>query len=599
MNTLTMLKGLQVPETTEGNRLSHSEGKYFAVILAALSALAYAGTIRFQFVYDDLLVIVDNPALRSWRFIPQFFTRNVWAGVNTTSHYYRPLHLVWLRLNYALFGPNPTGWHVTSIVVHVVATILVFKFVYRVLGELTTAGFAALIFALHPIQVQSVTWISGSTDPIVTIFLLGGFLAYLNFRSTGKKRWLLASLLAYAGAALTKETGVMLPAIIFAHECLHPSDETVDSWLNRTKRGLRAVLPYFAVVAAYLAARIHALGPSASINSQMRTETLWTLPSVLWLYTKHLLLPWGYSLLYDIAPVQHVVSRTFFVPTTLLILTLVATIALCRWLKLSAITISTATIWLVIPLLPALYLPAVDREVYGQDRYLYLSTAGFAMLVGAAIRAILPQQDESRGSPKLQIYAAVILAGTLMSCSMIQEQYWVNNAALFRRALSIAPHNPEAMNNLAVALAARDDTDGAIALFDRAIRENPVNARLNYNYGSMLYRMGHYEAAVQSFSRAMELDSNLAVDALLYTGMSHMKLGRVQDARAEIAQAISLQADKKGAHLALSAVLEAQGDKAGAIRETRMELSNYPDDQSSGQRLSSLLQEPSSTTITP
>lgn len=579
---------------------SDNQDRLLTLMLGACSALAYVGTIHFQFVYDDLIQIVDNPALRSWRFIPQYFTSHVWAGLNTTSDYYRPLDLVWFRLNYALFGQDPTGWHVTSIALHVLATILVFKLAYRVLGDRTTAGFAGLIFGLHPIHVQSVTWISGSADSILTIFLIGGFVTYLNFRSTGKKRWLLYSLLAYACATLTKEPGVMLPVIVFAHECLSQSDESADSLLVRMKRAVSAILPYMAVAIGYLALRTYALRAFAPTHAMTGADVLLALPSILWLYTKHLLLPWGYSLLYDIPPVQHVVSRAFLLPTALLVLTLLAIVAMCRWLKLSAVTIWTAAIWFVIPMLPALYLPAVDRELYGQDRYLYLSTAGFAMLLGAAVRAILEKQVESRGSLRFQIYAAAIVAGTLLTCSLIQQQYWANNVSLFRRALSIAPHNPEAMNNLAVALAARHDFDGSIALFDRAIRENPGSARLNYNYGYALYRMGHYEAAAQSFARASELDSRLTVDALLYMGMSHLKMERLQDASSEIARAISLQPDKKGAHLALGAVLEAQGDKPGAIRETRVELRNYPDDQSIGQRLNALLQsEPGAGPRTP
>jgi hypothetical protein len=93
--------------------------------LACLAAaLVYVATLSFGFVYDDVPQILKNPAIQSWKFVPQYFTSHVWAAIypNTPGNYYRPLFLLWLRLNYALFGTDAAGWHLTSIACHVLAT---------------------------------------------------------------------------------------------------------------------------------------------------------------------------------------------------------------------------------------------------------------------------------------------------------------------------------------------------------------------------------------------------------------------------------------------------------------------------------------------
>ena len=568
--------------------------KYVGVIIGLLSSLVYAGTLGFQFVYDDLGQIAENPALRSWRFVSQYFKSDVWAGLDTSSYYYRPLNLLWFRLNYALFGLNPIGWHGTSIAIHALATVLVFRLVERLLADRATAVLAALIFGLHPIHVQSVAWVSGSADPLVAIFIIAGFLAYLNFRHSGRKRWLASSLLAYACAVLTKEPGIVLPAIIFVYECLQPTDNTAPrSAYDRVKRAGVAVLPYAAVIIAYFIARIHALRAFAPASSQIGIlEMILTWPAILWLYTKHLFLPWEYSLFYDIPPVQRMFSVQFLVPVGLLLVAVLAIAALSRVLKLPAATIWTAATWFLVPLLPALYLPAVAPEIYGQDRYLYLSTAGFAMLLATLVCRALPHRSELRSYPKYQIYGTALVTIILVLCTVIQQQYWRNNVALFRRAVSIAPHNNQALNNLAVSLAERNDFADALPIFDRAIRQNPDSARLDFNYGFTLYRMRQYPDALRFLSRAAEIDSTLA-DAFLYMGMSHLKLGYPQDAALEVAHAIALQPHRKGAHLALGAVLETEGNIPGAIQETQVELSNYPGDQMISNRLNALVQSES------
>ena len=121
-----------------------------------------------------------------------YFTSHVWAELypHVGGDYYRPVFLLWFRLNHAMFGVNPEGWHLTTVLCHVAATYLVFRLVRRLAASPWIAFSAATLFALHPVHIESVAWVSGVTDPLLAIFLLGSFLAYLQFREGNRWGWM-------------------------------------------------------------------------------------------------------------------------------------------------------------------------------------------------------------------------------------------------------------------------------------------------------------------------------------------------------------------------------------------------------------------------
>ncbi len=162
-----------------------------------LTFLVYSGTLWFQFVYDDRGQILANAQVHYWRFAPGYFFEGVWnfAYPRVLGNYYRPVFLLFLLINYKLFGPYPAGWHLVSVGVQVAVTFLVYRLVGRLVGDRRTALIAALIFGLTPVHIESVAWVSGVTDPLLALFLIPSFLCYLNGRERSReRRWWLARL---------------------------------------------------------------------------------------------------------------------------------------------------------------------------------------------------------------------------------------------------------------------------------------------------------------------------------------------------------------------------------------------------------------------
>jgi len=196
----------------------------FAETLAtALAFLVYVPALGFQFVYDDKPQIIQNPAIHAWSYWQNYFTSHAWAELypNVSGNYYRPLFLLWFRLNHALFGLNPKGWHLTTILCHVAATYMVFALVRRLAAERVIAFSAATLFALHPVHIESVAWVSGVTDPLLAIFLIGSFLAFLRFRERNHWGWMSLALTLFALGLLEKETAIVLGPLIFVYAWLY------------------------------------------------------------------------------------------------------------------------------------------------------------------------------------------------------------------------------------------------------------------------------------------------------------------------------------------------------------------------------------------
>ena len=199
-----------------------------AVLMGALlAALAYLPDIRYDFILDDYPLILMNETIASWRNWKMAFTTHIFAVKNAIEPpefgalHYRPVYKLWQMLNEHLFGYVFPWWHLTSLLLHFGVILLVYRLAIKVVKERWTAALAALLFAFHPIHVESVAYVSASTDLLVTLFALISFLAYLQFREgSASPLYFIASVFAAALAMMSKETAVMFPWLLFAYEAL-------------------------------------------------------------------------------------------------------------------------------------------------------------------------------------------------------------------------------------------------------------------------------------------------------------------------------------------------------------------------------------------
>jgi protein O-mannosyl-transferase len=550
-------------------------------LLGLVTFVLYSGSLSFDFVWDDWPQIVNSPIIRTWSNLPRAFGSDLWYHVARHQVYYRPLFVAWSMLNYTLFGLRPWGWHLGAVLLHVGAVVAVFWLVRRLGLEYWTAALAALIFALHPVHIEPVTWISAASDTMVTMFAALAFGAFLNGRDPErnpqrnpekKKRaaWWITSLALLACALLTKEMAVMFSALVAIYAWLHPAKAKA----SLGQRALGAVMetaPYAVVTLLYALLRKHALlhatgqfDPSHGMMDVART-----LPLVLSIYLRQLLVPVGITGLYYTPYVTSAIFSQVVAPVVVLGAALVG---LWCWNRREGnSTVAFAGLWLLVGLAPALYLRNFGNGDFVRDRYMYLPSIGFAILAAVALRRL--PSIKGWGAQAVQGCAVLVLCGGYVCASIAQQVYWGNDLLLLVRGQSLYPGNPYAVAGLAKEYSQRGAHDRAIELAQSVVRDHPeygygplalaeayIRAgrfeegrvwldRVNPDYARSemgmaavagLYgQMGDYERAFALCSEILEKEPNL-YSALYNCGNIHLMDGQYRDAEQLLSRAVQL-----------------------------------------------------------
>lgn len=546
-------------------------------LIGAIPLLLYLPTLRFEFVYDDTSQIVGNPLIQSWKNLPLLFHTDVWRFQNplVVGSFWRPVFMAWLLLNHSLFGLRTWGWHAAAVAVYLVSVYLVYRLVRRLSGDPWLAAMASLLFAVHPAHLETVAWVSGSTDSLLSVFVLGSLLCLVRgCENAGARRWgwLLCSLLLFALALLTKETAIIEPVLVAAYLLLfHRTDRH-----RFVRLAFGTVGAFLLTTVAYLLARRSVLGAlSHSYLHMTFADALLTVPSVLWFYLKHLLWPVGLSVIYDAAPVIHLGWRNFWLP--LLALAVVTIVLILYFVRTRERIAAFGALLLILPLIPALYVPALEPGNFLHDRYLYFPSIGFSMILASALRRIRFVRARVFGLPAAQvgIVAIMVVAGAAATSS--QQVFWANDILLFSRAAEIAPANETAFTNLGTALAVRGHRKEARFAFEQVIRRNPNSWRAQYDLGLSYFVDGKYLEAEIYLQKAVELNP-LEGDPAAALAEARIRQGQFAAAEPAILQAITVKPYQPGYRRVLALSLEGQGKLREALQAAQAELARQPAD---------------------
>jgi protein O-mannosyl-transferase len=557
------------------------------LLLIALTALPYLPSLKYHFVYDDEVQIVNNTAIQSWDAVPSYFTSTLFGSDDRTAasnFHYRPIFFLWLRINDSLWGRNSLGWHACAIGLHLAVTVLLFCLLRRHFGDSRIATLAALIFGVYPAHVESVVWVSGATDPLAALLLLGSILLWLGGRDWKNSPGRIGSLACYAAALLTKETAIVFPGIIFVYALLGMdktrAPEGVEGHLatavtvTSAVRALRETIPFLVVTFLYLAARYAALHGVAPQAPWLATrDAMLTGPLALVFYLRHLVWPFGLSLFYSFPVISSPKSALFWFPVALLVVS-AAVIYVC-WHRTNEPSIPPAVAWCLLPLLPVLDIALFQRDDTIHDRYLYLPTIGVAIAVGLILR--LPTRPLAKWRPQRLAFAiAAILIAVLALSTVSQSAPWKDNFALYTHAVERSPSNTIARNNLAAELVKQGHLEDAVPIFEAVLLDRPDYWLANYNFGYLNYRMKHFDVAEDYLRRAIALNPADA-DEHAYLGLTYFHENRFDEAATELRTAVSIKPAGTGYHIALAIVLLQLQDLDGARSECLEELAYHPD----------------------
>lgn len=549
---------------------SRPGGNLALLTLLGVTALAYGAALRFGFAYDDFPQIVNNPRLTSWAWVPSYFTHHVWIHISASGTYYRPLFLLWLRLNEFLFGTrNPSGWHLTTLLLHLVAVALVFRLMQRTLPTLTAVTIATAIFALHPGHVESVGWISGCTEPLMACAFIGSLLCWMNRTRRNGVGWLLASWLLFLAALLVKETAIILPALV----AVYAYGEEIPDKPSRLRGVIFAALPFAAIAAVEMLVRRIVLGGGVNDEPHAWTQVLATIPSAATFYLRHLLWPVRLSPFYDVFLVSKLSPAAIIGCIALVLLVCAGFIVAARRSQPALVALA----WIVTPLIPAfLGLRLFDSTDVVHDRYLYLSTIGLGILAGLVVGKFRSQGARIFNIPAGQFVAASALMIAMVAGTTLELRPWADNLQLFLRGVQVAPKSPPAYNHLAFELYKRGNVETAEQLYKRSVALDPNDWPANFGLAVLEMRTQQWNAADHYFQRAIELKPLSTNATYVMQAQVRLSMGEAKGAEASMRTALDRWPDIAGQHLLLAQILVAEGRNQEAANEFRKELEIDP-----------------------
>jgi protein O-mannosyl-transferase len=526
----------------ERTRARNTERLIVAGVLL-ISALAFVNSLNGEFVYDDRYQVLNNPTINSIGNIPRMFTQSVWQFMNSTSQlpvgaYYRPIFNIALIINHHLFGSEVFGWHLASLLLHLTVVFLVYLLSrqWELPGEAAAA--AALLFGVHPIHSESVAWVSGLSDLLAAVFLLGSLVLYERYCRGAILRWrpLALSVVLALLAMLSKEVAIVFPVFLALREWLDRSQG--EAFKVRLTRVVRRTLPFFAAAVVYIGLRYAVLGfiSKAEPDTEGVTgaQVLLTIPSALLSYARLLWMPYPLAITYPLRYVASAADPRFWVAA----LAVAAMVAGAWWLVRSSAAGQKALLFLILFLLPVLNLKAFNpQESLIHDRYLYLPSVGFSMLIALGLVWLCAKVGEGQTVFRT---ATALMAGILLLLTVNQNQSWQNDLVMARGALKLNPQSPFLLNYIGAYYSRSNQTAPAEQSYLEALEYDPKYYDALSNLADLYRTQGRLTEAEQSYLRAIEYAAPYA-DTRYNLGVTYTSQGRYEEAPRALLDALEIQ----------------------------------------------------------
>ena len=512
------------------------------VVVCGATIAVYASALGDGFVWDDGNIVVSNPSIKHWSEAAHLFV----SSLERNTEYYRPLLGLSFLVDYQLFGPWPAGFHLTSILVHAGVGVLLYLLAARVLGDRLAAVFAALLFVVHPVHTEAVTYVSGRSDPLAAVFALAALIWSLDPRRRA------LSVAAFFLALLSRETsmGVLLLVVLL--------DVTLAPRATWTARIGRRYLPYVGALALYLVMRSLSVG-TGTVTNETAAYTLGTrlltLPKVVVAYLALLVVPSSLHMERVVAPATSPVDPTVLGPLALLA---VLAAALVIWRR-AIWPVAFGAAWFGLALVPVANI--VPLATFMAEHWLYVPSMGLFIAAGWALGRLA-----TRTRPAVAIAVVAVLSVAYGARAARRNLDWRDDRTLYQATLRFAPESARVHGNLGRVYWMEGDVEAAKRELDRAIELRPRHWQTAdaYNQRGVIYQQeGRHPEALQDFQRAIELyPRNPAPYVNLATTLQ--AFGRIDDARRALETAIAIDPRYASAYVNLGNLLFNAGDLARA-----------------------------------
>jgi len=492
------------------------------IVLAGFGV--YANSLKGEFLWDDEWIVASNPYIRTFKFLPQIFTTGLFQayGVGKGS-FYRPIQLLTYSLDYKIWGLPPFGYHLTNTILHVSCAILLFIIVNLLTGDRRPGFIAAILFVVHPINTQAVTYISGRADPLSVVFMLASLLCFIKYWHVRNKasriRLYASSFIFFVLALLSKETALVLPLFFVLYVITFegvPGGQKKGQSPAGTVPFSIIILPFFAIIAFYAILRLTVLNFSEGsflANTPLYLRLATTCKNI-FAYLGLLIAPVGLHMERRIIFVDSIIN--YKVMFSLIVLFLIfAWMARMRKTKPSIFFFAG---WFFLGFLPVSNIFPLNATL--AEHWVYFPSMGVFALVGIGCVWLLdyrknigPSKHNLVWLKTLGIAVPVFVVTAAVGLGYLtvrRNSEWRDALTLYLATKEYVPGNYKVRNNIGRLYFKKGMTDEAIEEYKVSLEIQPEYAQARSNLGVAYSVKGQHEKAIVEYKKALELRPDLS-----------------------------------------------------------------------------------------
>jgi tetratricopeptide (TPR) repeat protein len=558
----------KTPPASEPHALIVSPDKrnpIVCLLLAVITLALYNPVNRHPFVnYDDDRYVTENLHVRQGLTAETF----KWALTSTEQANWHPLTWMSHALDYSLFRLNPAGHHFTSVLLHVVNVVLLFLLLMWATKRLGPSLFVAALFALHPIQVESVAWVAERKNVLCTTFFFLTLWAYGWYaRQPNWKRYL-AVVISFAAGLASKPMVITLPFVLLLLDYwplgrvrgANKHANAKQSALHWSKLVLEK-LPLFVLSAASAVITVIAQQASGAIRSTAEVSFASRFATAIYAYAMYLWKMVWPARLAPLYPHPGQSLAAWQVSLSAVVLLLITTMV---WRMRARRYLIVGWFWYLGTLVPVIGLVSVGEAAMA-DRYAYIPLIGIFIMIAFAA-------TDWAGEKQLKTWPAVPAVVVLLALAFATHRqigYWQSNYDLWSHTLAVTDNNFVAEDNLGGALILEDKEEEAHAHFEAAARINPKDPMSRNNLGTYFQTHDRTREAVAEYETVLNLTSDPILLSLTHAnlGFTYLSLGEDDAAHQNFEQASHLNPNQFKAWLGLGLLAQKQGNIGEAITD--------------------------------
>lgn len=509
------------------------------LLLTAVTAAVYYNSLHNEFLFDDLQTIVETQSVGGPGQFGQLFS------LLKGNPAYRPIRSASYAFDYALSGLDPWGYHLSNIAYHVLSATVVFLIAQTLFSRTATALFAAVLFAVHPVQTEAVTYLSGRRDVLSGLFVLTGFYMFLRYRQTGRAGYLATVLPLYLLAFFTKESGIVLPLLCFSYDAVSrirveregggfPPFREIWAGAWSAVRESRLFYIPLVVLAGGLATYVLFLVRGTWVRTYYGGSLFFTgltMARVFLHYMKLLIFP--LTLNADYSYNAFPVTTSWADPNAWVAVLILAGLGygLLSCLRTRPLA-AFGGLWFFVALLPVSQI--VPHHEMMAEHFLYIPSVGICLMVAALAH---PLMDRHRFAPAL--YAAAMVVLVFFSFRTVwRNTDWKDDLTLWSKTVQVAPQGARARNNLGAVYLRRGELTRAEEELNAAVQIKPDFAIAHGNLGKIALDQGDLARAERELQTALRLKADEVIPRL-WLGAALVRLQRLPEAEQQFRAALA------------------------------------------------------------